>query len=54
MVQIIYIGSNKPKGMIMDVDEDKAKHVVSTGEFEYVDKHKEKPVSTKLEKGGHN
>ena len=44
MVQIKNISPHKPKGMILDVDEDVAKRTVSNSEFEYVGKHKEEEV----------
>ena len=33
MVQIKYIGSHRPKGMIVDVDEDVARDAIDSGEF---------------------
>ena len=33
MVQLRYIGENKPQGMIIDVDKKDAKEIMKTGEF---------------------
>ncbi len=33
MIQIKYIGSHRPKGMIVDVDENVAKDAIKTGEW---------------------
>ena len=49
MVQIKYIGNHRPKGMIVDVDEEAAKSAIGSGEFVEVGKEV-KVVVKKVEK----
>jgi len=47
-MQIKYIGNHRPKGMIVDVDEDVAKDAIASGEFEEVGKEEKIEIENPL------
>lgn len=49
MTQLRYIGNQKPTGMIIEVDEDRVKAIMKSGEFERLD-IVEKPIEKKVVK----
>lgn len=44
MVQLKYVGTHQPSGMIVDVDEDRAKELLKTDEYEYITENKKVTV----------
>jgi len=53
MTQLRYIGSHKPKGMIIDVEEKRVEGAINSGEFVRIDDmlvERKKPVETKKKK----
>lgn len=44
MVQIKYVGKHQPCGMIVDVDEDRAKEFIKSDDYELVNNKKPKMI----------
>ena len=40
MVELKYIGTHQPKGMIIDVDQERAEKCLASGEYELLEKKK--------------